>query len=493
MTDRRAALGACLGAGFATLLDQAVVPYTVPGLAAELHAPAGAVQWFLAVYSLTFGMGLVPGGRLGDSFGRRGLFLAGLALFFAGATTAVLGPAIGVVIAARAVQGFGAGIISAQVLGVIQDLFDGRDRVRAFAAYGAAASASAVVGPLVAAGILALAPPATAWRLVLTVSLPFVVATGLVALRSLPTVDPSTRRAPRLDVPGMALTALVVVLVTVPVVDPGIGAGAVLGVVAAAVVVVVALVAWERRARHPVFAPGLVRSKGFVSGNVVAALWFGAGIAQASVVTLFLLQGFGLSPVSVALVLVPGAVARIAGSWSSTHLYQRFGTRLLPVCLAVQALSIAVLAVVVGGRDDVALFVAVLAVELVVGVASGVFEPAIRHTTLRYALLGEYGVAASFLQLTQRLAATFCVALVTGVSFAGSTGAHMDADGILGALVVCTALLTGALAAAMALDASERRSARQGRGDDRLVLRAGAEAPGKTGSPRRYPGDDDSP
>jgi MFS family permease len=276
------------------------------------------------VYSLTFGIGLVPAGRLGDAFGRRWLFVTGLVLFSVGALTAVVAPGIGWAVVGRCVQGFGAGVISAQVLGVIQDLFHGAERVRALAAYGAAASASAILGPLAAAGILAVVPSAVAWRFVLAISLPFIAATGVLALRYLPRADgrgSSARRTVGLDLPGIAMTAGIVVLVTIPVIDPGAGAPTIGGVVVGAALLVVATVTWERRTARrggaPLFAPALVRSRGFVLGNAVAALWFGAGVAQSSVVTVFLLQGFGLSPLTVALVLVPGAAARVLGSWAA--------------------------------------------------------------------------------------------------------------------------------------------------------------------------------
>lgn len=480
MANSRAALAACLGAGFATLLDQAVVSYTVPSLSAELHAPTGAVQWFLAVYSLTFGIGLVPGGRLGDAFGRRGLLVTGLALFFVGAAVAVAAPGIGAAIAGRSVQGFGAGVVSAQVLGIIQDLFHGRDRVRALAAYGAAASASAIVGPLAAAGVLAVAPPAVAWRFVLAVSLPFIAATAVLALRAVPRPAPGLRTRPVFDVPGIVLTAALVLLVTVPVIDPGVGGGVIAGVVATAVVIVVVTVWWERRARAPLFAPVLVRSAGFVRGNLVAALWFGAGVAQSSVITVFLLQGFGLSPLSVAFVLVPGAAARVVGSWGSTRAHARFGGRLMPVCLAVQTTGLAGLAVAVGVLDGAALFVTILLVELVVGAVSGLFEPAMRHTTLQYAVPGGYGLAASFLQLTQRLSATFCVALVTGVSFVGGAGVTVTLGGMRGALAVCAVLFGGALAASLTpapRDATQRRGSQHTEARGTAVPRVAPEAP----------------
>jgi MFS family permease len=109
----------------------------------------------------------VPGGRLGDAFGRRGLFVAGLLVFIVGGFTAAGAADVWWVVAGRVIQGFGAGLISAQVLGVIQDLFAGPRRVRALAAYTSAGAAAALVGPLAAAALLTWLPPEWAWRAVL--------------------------------------------------------------------------------------------------------------------------------------------------------------------------------------------------------------------------------------------------------------------------------------------------------------------------------------
>ncbi|WP_175415960.1 MFS transporter [Curtobacterium sp. SGAir0471] len=455
------ALLACLGAGFATLLDQSVVNYAVPSLAAELHASAGAVQWLLAVYSLTFGIGLVPGGRLGDAYGRRELFVVGLGMFFVGALSTVLATSVGWAVAGRCVQGFGAGIISAQVLGVIQDLFRDQRRVRALAAYGAAASASALVGPLFAAVVLGLAAQEVAWRLVLAVSLPFVLVTGVIALRTLPRRGPVVVRRPSLDVTGITLVAVLVVLVTVPVVDPSLGAVPIAVVAIASVAIIGALVWWERRARSPIFAPGLIRSGGFMRGNVMAALWFGASVAQSSVLTVFLLDAVQLAPLEVALVLVPAAAARMIGSWASARAHARFGLVLLRLCLAVQTLGRAGLAAAVLTVPDARVVAVVLVVELAVALASGMFEPAMRHSTLEYAQRGSFGLAASFLQLTQRLAATFCVALVTGFAFVGGTGVELSLSGSALALVVCGGLVAGAFVVTFLPPSSRRTQMRR--------------------------------
>lgn len=438
-------LACCVGAGFATLLDSGVVTYAVPSLGTALHAPTSGVQWFLSSYSLTFGLGLVPGGRLGDALGRRALFVQGLVLFALGALGATSAPGIWWAVGARAVQGLGAGLISAQVLGIIQDRFTGVRRVRALAAYTAAGAAAAVIGPLSAGLVLSVVPDRFAWRAVLSLNVPFILATLALTLRFVPRVTRPERRTD-LDLPAIVLVGGFVLLITVPVIDPGIGGSALTGILAVCGALALATVVWEYRyagrGRTPLFVPALMTSRGFVAGNVVALLWFGSVLAHSTVLTIFLLQGLGWSSLTVAAALIPGALARIAASSASSRIYLRFGARTLPLALATQAGAL--LLIVAGAGLDRPAFVAVLIpLEITLGMASAVFEPPLRAITLGFASPAHHGVAASFLQLTQRLSATFCVALVTGVVLTDGLRT-VGPDGLQHGLLICLALLAAA-------------------------------------------------
>ncbi|MFF5235235.1 MFS transporter [Dactylosporangium sp. NPDC000521] len=436
-------LACCAGAGFATLLDSVVVTYAVPLLGTTLDAPASGVQWFLSIYSLTFGLGLVPGGRLGDAHGRRTLFIVGLVVFASGALAAAAAPGIWWAVAGRAVQGLGAGLISAQVLGIIQDRFTGLSRVRALAAYSAAGAAAAVVGPLGAALALDLLPDHLAWRAVLALNLPFVAAVVLLTARFVPRRPPATRRI-SLDLPAIVLVGAFVVLVTMPVIDPGIDGGRLWTVVSVCVALAAATVAWERRyaarGRTPLFVPELMASRGFVAGNLIALLWFGGLLAHSTVLTVYLLQGLGWSPLIVAAVLIPGALARVAASSVSSRVYARLGARTLPIALVIQACGTAVLATVSTAVTGAGLVAAIVAVELLISSASAVFEPPLRAITLSFAPPTHHGVAAAFLQLTQRLSATFRIALVTGVALTGDLRT-LTTDGLRHGLLICFGLV----------------------------------------------------
>lgn len=451
----RPALWACLAAGFATLFDAVVITYAAPAVSASLGGSTAGVQWLLASFSLTFGLGLIPSGRLGDVYGRRLLFLVGLGIFLVGGIAAVVAPTIVVLVAARFVQGLGAGVISAQVLGAIQDLFTGRARLSALAAYTAVGGLAGVLGPVLAAVVIVAVPAEVAWRAVLLTPLPLVIVAFVLGWRGMPgpRVRPESSGSERvwLDLPGIVLLCLVVVALTLPVVEPGLSGVSGLAVVGAAMLLGLVLVLWERRyarrGRLPLFAPALVRSRGFVVGNVVALLWFGSGMAAGSVVTLYFLQSPALSALVIALVFAPGALARLVGSLFSLRVVGRIGSSATVwLGLGLQAALFTGLAIASPLLPDGVLFVVAAAAQIGLGIGGGLVEPVVRATTLSFAPSELHGVAASFLQLTQRLAATFLVALATGILLTSS--------GFSTAATLQAALATCAIGSAVALAAS---------------------------------------
>ncbi|GAA4772994.1 MFS transporter [Microbacterium gilvum] len=454
----RAALWACLAAGFATLFDATAITYTVPAVGATLGGGTAGVQWLLASFSLTFGLGLVPGGRLGDAYGRRGLFAVGLGTFAIGGLLAASAGDIVVLIAARLVQGLGAGVISAQVLGAIQDLFVGAARLRALGAYTAAGALAGLAGPVASAIALGSAPEGVAWRVVLALPLPFAVVALVLGWRGLAPGSAATARV-SLDLPAILLLGGIVAAVTLPVVEPGLPPALVVVLVTACGLAAAALVVWERRyARRgglPLFAPALMRSRGFVQGNVVAMAWFGATLAAGSAVTVHLLQRPGLSPLAIALFFAPGAVARLVVSLFSQRIAARLGGATVPLGLALQVALITALASTAPSLDDDALFAAVVAAQVGLGVSGGIVEPPLRVMTLSFAPPGLHGVAASFLQLTQRLAATYLVALATGILL-GATGTGTPAS-VSASLVACA--VPSAVAFAVSFSPEFRRAA----------------------------------
>ncbi|MDQ4119732.1 MAG: MFS transporter, partial [Actinomycetota bacterium] len=151
------ALWVTLVAGFMSLLDVSIVAVALPSLQRGLETGPSGAQWVVSGYALTFGLALVPAGRLGDAFGRRRMFLVALASFVLCSAAVGAAPTIELLVAARLAQGLAAGMLAPQNSGLIQNLFTGAERARAFGMFGTTVGLSTASGPLVGGLILGAA------------------------------------------------------------------------------------------------------------------------------------------------------------------------------------------------------------------------------------------------------------------------------------------------------------------------------------------------
>jgi MFS family permease len=190
-----------LAGTFMTILDVAIVNVAIPSIRKDLHAAFGSVELVIAAYTLTYACLLMIGGRLGDLYGRRRLFIMGLVAFSAASAACGAAPTAGVLIAARGVQGITGALMYPQVLAIIQVTYDSEERVRALGVFGAVVGIAAVVGQLVGGALLALDPFGLAWRSVFLVNVPIGIVTAVAAARALPEDERDTRT--RLDGGGV--------------------------------------------------------------------------------------------------------------------------------------------------------------------------------------------------------------------------------------------------------------------------------------------------
>lgn len=184
--SRRRALAVCLAAAFMSGLDVSIVNVALPSIREGLSASEDGLQWTLSGYALTFGLLLVPAGRLGDARSRRAIFMWGVALFTLSSAACGFAGNMTVLIVARLVQGMAAGMMNPQVSGLIQQMFRGSERGRAFGALGATIGVSTAAGPLIGGALVTAFGPEHGWRWVFLVNLPIGIALLPLARHVLP-------------------------------------------------------------------------------------------------------------------------------------------------------------------------------------------------------------------------------------------------------------------------------------------------------------------
>jgi len=306
-------LGVTLVIGFMALLDVTIVNVAIPSMRSGLDTSASTVQWVVSGYALAFGLTLVTGGRLGDAYGRRRMMLLGLAGFVAASAAVGLAPTVGWVIGARLVQGAAAGFLTPQNSGLIQQLFRGAERGRAFGFFGLTVSISSGLGPVIGGLIISLLGEQDGWRYLFLVN----VAIGLVAMvfvaRMVPQRPRESQDRTGLDHLGAALLGATVLCVLFPLVSVESGARLPLVLLVGAPTFLWGFVRWERRIARRGGAPLLDvallrRTPGYANGLAVGALYFTGFTGIFLVLSVYLQDGLGFSPLGAGLLLTPFAI-----------------------------------------------------------------------------------------------------------------------------------------------------------------------------------------
>ncbi|MFF4014765.1 MFS transporter [Streptomyces sp. NPDC001843] len=421
------ALAVTLVAGFMSLLDVTIVAVALPSMQRALHASAPAIQWVVSGYALAFALVLVTAGRIGDMIGRRRVFLLALGGFVLCSAAAGAAPTIGLLIAARLAQGVAAGCLAPQNSALIQQMFRGADRGKAFGLFGATVGISSAVGPVVGGLILKLADGPQGWRWIFYVNVPVGALALLLGLRLLPKLAPGRRE--RLDLVGVLLLGCGVLTLMFPLVlaESG-GVKRLWWLFLAGVVLLAAFARWERRAAardgRPLLDPRLVtETRGYAVGAAIAALYFVGVSGVWLVFALFFQNGQGYSPLQSGLAVTPFAIGSAAAAAIAGRLVERFG-RLLTVCgLAAVALGLGATALILRlAPGDSAVWFALPAL-FVGGVGSGcVISPNVTMT-LRDVPVRMAGAAGGALQTGQRLGGAVGTAALPGLFYV-ALGAH---------------------------------------------------------------------
>ncbi|MCZ2805390.1 MFS transporter [Modestobacter sp. VKM Ac-2983] len=393
--------------GFMTLLDVSIVSVALPSLRSDLGATPATVQWVVSGYALAFGLALVPAGRLGDAYGRRRMFLIGLVGFVLCSAAAGAAPSIELLVAARLAQGLAAGCLAPQNSALIQQLFRGAERGRAFGFFGATVGISTAVGPVLGGVILALASGPGGWRWIFYVNVPIGVLAFVLAVRLIPGRPPGEEHG-RIDVPGMLLLGGGAFALLLPLVQAESGGLARLWwCFPVGIALLVAFVGWEQRivraGKDPVFDPRLVTAThGYGPGVALGTVYFLGFSGIWLTFALYFQTGLGWSPLQSGLAVTPFAVGSATAAVVAGRLVERFGRALTVAGLSGVVLGLAATAIVIATVPARATGWAIVPTLLLAGVGGGfVISPNIT-LALRNVPVAMAGSAGGALQTFQR-------------------------------------------------------------------------------------------
>ena len=316
----------CLGV-LMIVLDTTIVNVALPSIRADLGFTETSLVWVVNAYMLTFGGFLLLGGRLGDLYGHRRLFLAGLVLFTLASLACGLARSQALLIAARAVQGLGGAVVSAVSLSLIMNLFrEPAERARAMGVYGFVCAGGGSIGVLLG-GLLT---STLSWHWIFLVNLPIGVAVYALCVALLP-ASRADDVPGRLDVGGAVTVTLAVMLAVYGVVngnEAGWTSARTLGLLGAAVALMAVFVAIESRVAHPLVPLSLFRLRNVAVSNITAVLWSAGMFAWFFMSALYLQLVLGYSPMQVGLAFLPANLIMAALSLGlSARLVMRFGIR----------------------------------------------------------------------------------------------------------------------------------------------------------------------
>jgi EmrB/QacA subfamily drug resistance transporter len=442
-TARRWVLVLTSVASLMVALDALVVTTALPTIRRDLGASIEQLEWTVNAYGLSFAVLLMTGAALGDRFGRRRMFTAGLALFTAASAACGLAPDVGWLIAARAVQGAGAALVMPLAMAQLSAAFPPEERGKALGIFSGVAGLAVLGGPVVGGAIA----DGLAWEWIFWLNIPIGLATIPLVLARMPE---SFGPGGALDMGGVVLVtggAFGIVWGLVRGNEAGWGSLEVLGALVAGALLALAFVAWERRVHAPMLPLRFFRSRAFSAANAAGFLLYASLYGTVFFASQFLQAARGDSPLEAGLELLPWTamlffVAPLAGG-----LVNRIGERPLVVGgLTLQAAGMAWMALV--AEPGVA-YSALVAPMIVAGSGVSMAMPPAQAAVMGSVAPQEIGKASGAFNTLRFLGGSFGVAILVAV-FSGAGGyasAQEFADGFVPALGVAAGLsLAGAIA-----------------------------------------------
>ena len=449
-------------ATFMTYLDNNIVNVAIPAIQRDLHLSTAGLEWVVSGYILVFASLLLAGGRLGDILGRRRVFLIGLGIFTLASLVAGFAGGAEVLIAARAVQGLGAALVTPTTLALISANYpDPRERTAAIGVWSAVGALALAVGPLLGG----LISQHLSWGWIFFINVPVGIATMVLAAWAIAPEALERVRA-RMDLPGVSTSAVALFALTYALIeghDKGWTSALILGSFALSAIAAVLFVAVERRAAQPMVDVALFGSRVF-SGGITAVVMWGFGLFGIYFFTSLYLQNvLGFSPTEAGAAFVPMAVLMAAAAVVSERFAAAVGPhRAVGFAMGLMALGIASVSLL--GRD--ASYLALMPSFAVIGIGGGLSVP-LTAMVVGAMPIERAGVASGIFNAGREVAGllgiTVIGAVLTARQGAALRAGHAPLDAFLsgyraGLLVAATLVAAGGLAAFVALRGTPTRT-----------------------------------
>ncbi|MEU2719535.1 MFS transporter [Streptomyces smyrnaeus] len=461
------ALSVCLLVGFMSLLDVSIVNVALPAIEKGLGASESALSWVVSGYALTFGLVLVPSGRIGDALGRRTAFFAGLILFTVASMACGFAQGAGWLVGARLLQGVGGGLLMPQISGMIQQLFRGAERGKAFGMLGSTIGLSTAIGPLLGGLLIQVFGAAEGWRWVFFVNLPIGIIAFLLALRLVPRAcaERDTEHRHSLDPLGVLLLGAGVIAVMLPLVEERQwhGQGKWL-LEPLGVLLICSFVWWERiylrRGKEPLVNLRLFQDRSYSLGALLGLVYFAGFTTIFFIFTLFLQNGMRYSALQAGLTLTPFAIGSAVSAAVGGRFITRVGRPLIALGLVLVLIGLAGAALTVHEVQNSSVGWALIGPMLCAGLGSGLVISPNQTLALRSVPVAQGGAAGGVIQTGQRIGSAAGIAAVGAVFFAWLASSHDWATALDYGLLTAVCFVAGALVVAVVDILFGRRDAR---------------------------------
>jgi EmrB/QacA subfamily drug resistance transporter len=438
---------------FMTTLDNLVVTTALPVIHRDLHASLSGLEWTVNAYTLTFAVFLITGAALGDRFGRRRMFVIGLAIFTAGSAAAALAPSIEVLIAARAVQGFGGAIVLPLTLTILSAAVPPEKRGLALGAWGGISGLAVAIGPLVGGAVV----QGISWQWIFWLNVPIGLALiPLAALRLKESRGPNDA----LDLPGVGLASVGLFGIVWGLVrgnQVGWGSPEIVGALVLGSAVLALFVLWELRTKEPMLPLRFFRNRTFTAANVASLFMFFGMFGSIFLLAQFFQTVQGYSPLQAGLRILPWTampifVAPIAGALSD-----RIGGRPLMVTgLGLQAAGLAWIAAV---STPTVAYSALVVPFILSGIGMALYFAPVANVVLSSVRREEEGQASGANNAIRELGGVFGVAVLASVfaHYGGYRTGQTFVDGLIPALYVGAGFVAAGAVAALGIARKVRR------------------------------------